>query len=171
MTPPEQAAAAGSGALGIAAHRPAIWRYLRMLGASADEADELAQETMLGACRTQLATDPAVARAFLRGVARNQWLRTRRFWQRQREREIAAAVEELWLATADADGGDERIERLRHCLDGLAPRTRAAFELHYRDGIAWPAVAAQLGLLANGVKTLVQRARQALRQCLERRTP
>ncbi len=159
------------GAGGVDVHRTAIWRYLRMLGASADEADELAQETMLVGCRSLLPGEPAAARAFLRGVARNQWLRTRRFWQRRREREIALAVEELWLATADADDGDDRIERLRGCLAALAPRTREALELHYRDGLPWTDVASRVGLLANGVKTLVQRARQMLRQCLERRTP
>ena len=33
----------------------------------------------------------------------------------------------------------------------------------------YPAVAAQIGLKPNGTKTLVQRARQALRTCIERR--
>jgi RNA polymerase sigma-70 factor (ECF subfamily) len=175
MPPANEAAAVpaadANGVTGIAAHRPAIWRYLRMLGASSDEADDLVQETMLVACRTPLATDAAAAGAFLRGVAQKQWLRTRRFWQRRREREIAAAVDELWLATCEADGGDERIERLRRCIESLAPRTREALELHYRDGEPWQRVAQQVGLLANGVKTLVQRARQALRACLERRNP
>jgi RNA polymerase sigma-70 factor (ECF subfamily) len=149
-------------------HRTAVWRYLRMLGASAHEADDLAQETLLAACAT---TPPAAGleRAFLRGIAKNQWLRSRRWWQRHREREIAAAVDELWLATADHDDGDDLLDRLRHCLQQLQPRARQALDLHYRDGQPWPAVAAQIGLRPNGTKTLVQRARQALRDCIERR--
>lgn len=149
-------------------HRAAIWRYLRMLGASAREADDLAQETLLAGCAAPVPA-AGLERAFLRGIARNQWLRSRRWWQRHREREIAAAVDELWIATAGHDDGDELLERLRHCVQSLQPRARQALDLHYRDGLGWPAVAAQIGLRPNGTKTLVQRARQALRECIERR--
>jgi RNA polymerase sigma-70 factor (ECF subfamily) len=155
---------------GIAGHRTAIWRYLRMLGASASEADDLCQETMLVGCTHAAANDPATGRAFLRGTAKNLWLRSRRWWQRRREREVAVAVDELWLATAEHDGGDELVARLRTCLGTLQPRARQALELHYRDGLDWRLVAAQIGLLPNGTKTLVQRARQALRTCIERRS-
>ena len=174
MTVPPAAAIATAApdALPVAldSHRTAIWRYLRMLGASAAEADDLAQETMLVACTAPLADDPGAARAFLRGVAQNHWLRTRRWWQRRREREIAVAVEDLWRATSEHDAGGELLDRLRSCLLGLQPRAREALDLHYRDGMAWRDVAAQIGLTQNGTKTLVQRARQALRVCIERRT-
>lgn len=148
--------------------RTAVWRYLRMLGASADEADDLAQDTLLVALQGGLPAEPERARAFLRGIARNLWLRTRRWWFRRREREVAMAVEQLWLTTAAADDGDELVARLHDCLDGLQGRARQALERHYRDGLPWPQVAAELGMKPNGTKTLVQRARQLLRQCLER---
>ena len=154
----------------VNSHGTAIWRYLRMLGANADEADELGQETMLVALRGGLPSEPGAARAFLRGVAKNHWLRTRRWWHRRREREVAAAVDELWLATAEGDDGDDLVQRLRQCLEVLAPRARQALDLHYRDGMSWQGVAAQRGMKPNGTKTLVQRARQVLRDCLERRT-
>ena len=153
---------------GIERHRVALWRYLRMLGADAAEADDLAQETMLVGFQHALAGDDR-DRAFLRGVARNLWLRTRRWWRRRREREVAAAVEELWRAEVEADDGEELLARLLACLQQLQQRTRQALELHYRDGLDWTAVAAQIGLKPNGTKTLVQRARQALRTCIERR--
>jgi RNA polymerase sigma-70 factor, ECF subfamily len=155
----------------IDTHRTAVWRYLRMLGASADDADELCQETLLAGLAAGLPNDPAHARAFLRGIARNQWLRTRRWWHRRREREVAAAVEELWVATAAPDDGEHLLTQLRDCLDGLQPRARQALELHYRDGLPWPQVATIIDLKPNGTKTLVQRARAALRQCLERSEP
>ncbi|MEO6597192.1 MAG: sigma-70 family RNA polymerase sigma factor [Planctomycetota bacterium] len=151
--------------------RTAIWRYLRALGADATEADDLTQETMLVGCTSDLPADDNAARAFLRGVARNMWLRSRRWWQRRREREVAVAVDELWLATADADQGEELLARLHNCLQQLQPRSKKALELHYRDGFGWNDVAAQIGLRPNGTKTLVQRARQALRTCIERRRP
>lgn len=155
----------------VAHFRQPLWRYLRMLGASADEADDLVQEVLLVACRTQLPDDDGAAKAFLRGVAKNQWLRTRRWWHRRREREVAAAVDELWLASADRDDGEALVDRLRHCLGGLQPRARTALELHYRDGLGWRDVAARIDLKPNGTKTLVQRARAALRLCLERSEP
>ena len=151
---------------GIERHRVALWRYLRMLGADAMEADDLAQETLLFGLQHALRDDD---RAFLRGVARNLGLRTRRWWQKRREREVAAAVEELWSREVGADDGEELLARLLACLQQLQHRTRQALELHYRDGLDWAAVAAQIGLKPNGTKTLVQRARQALRTCIERR--
>lgn len=152
-----------------ASERTVVWRYLRALGAGPGEADDLAQETMLAACRID--PDRIGDRiAFLLGTARNQWLRSRRWWQRKREREIADCVDQLWADTADHDGGDELVARLRDCLEQLQPRARTALELHYHDGIAWPGVAARIDMLPNGVKTLAQRARQSLRTCIERKT-
>lgn len=148
--------------------RQATWRYLRALGAGSDEADDLVQEVLLVAMRQQVPADPAVAAAFLRGVARNLWLRSRRWWQRRREREIAVAVEDLWVATAVTDEGQGLLAQLDACLEKLERRSRAALERHYRDGVAWDEIAAELGLLPNGIKTLAQRARQALRRCIER---
>jgi len=146
--------------------RTVVWRYLRALGADANEADDLAQETMLAACRRE--EQPGTALQL--GIARNLWLRSRRFWQRRREREIALAVDELWQRTAADDGGEELLAGLRDCLDALQPRARQALDLHYRDGLPWSEVSARIGLLPNGTKTLAQRARQALRACIERRT-
>lgn len=146
--------------------RRRVWRYLRALGASAAEAEDLAQETMLAALRAQSAAI-ADRDAFVLGIARNQWLRSRRWWRRRREREIAVAVDQLWAATAAADDGDELIARLRTCLERLQPRARLALELHYREGLRWPEIAPRVGLAVNGAKTLAQRSRQALRQCIE----
>lgn len=149
-----------------------VWRYLRALGASASEADDLAQETMLAALRAARAgaTDIGDAEAFLLGIARNHWLRSRRWWQRRREREIADAVDQLWAETAAADDGDELLVRMRACLELLQPRARTALELHYRDGMRWSEIGPLVGLRPNGTKTLAQRSRQVLRGCIERQT-
>lgn len=149
--------------------RTVVWRYLRALGASGNEADDLAQETMLVAIRTGRERI-ANHQAFLLGVARNLWLRSRRWWQRQREHEIANAVDELWHETADADGGAELVDTLRDCLEQLQPRTRQALDLHYGDGLPWPEVARRVDMLPNGIKTLAQRARQTLRTCIEKKS-
>lgn len=166
--PPTAAPAPAAVPAPIATFRDGVWRYLRALGANAEEADDLAQEVMAFACAATLPADAEAARALLRGVARNHWLRTRRWWQRRREREVAVAVEQLWVATADADDGEALRTRLRECLGSLQERTRRALLLHYHDGLGWNDVAARIGLRPNGTKTLVQRARQTLRTCIER---
>ena len=144
-----------------------VRRYLRALGANADEADDLAQETMLRAVQGH-GPDHGEMRAFLRGIARNLWLQSCRWWHRRREREVAVAVDELWRQTAADDDGDDLIRRLRDCLTRLQPRTREAMQLHYGEGLGWADVAARIDLQPNGIKTLAQRARKALRECIER---
>lgn len=148
--------------------RTMLWRYLRALGARPDEADDLCQDVLLAACSLPVPAADAARGAFLRGVARNHWLRSRRWWQRRREREVAAAVEELWLDTAAKDDGAGLLAQLGTCLERLEARSRAALERHYRDGLDWDAVGDELGLRPNGIKTLAQRARRVLRECLER---
>ncbi len=79
------------------------------------------------------------------------------------------AVEELWPETADPAGGTELVARLRDCLEHLQARSRQALDLHYHDGLPWSEVAQRIGMKPNGIKTLAQRARTALRTCIERR--
>lgn len=148
--------------------RTMLWRYLRALGARPDEADDLCQDVLLAACSLPVPAPDEARAAFLRGVARNHWLRSRRWWQRRREREIAAAVEELWLDAADRDDGEGLLAQLGSCLERLEQRSRTALERHYRDGLDWHEVGHELGLRANGIKTLAQRARRVLRDCIER---
>lgn len=148
--------------------RAMLWRYLRALGARPDEADDLCHDALLAAVSLSQ-PDTAEARdAFLRGVARNHWLRSRRWWQRRREREIATAVEEMWVKSAAADDGEGLLQQLAHCLEQLERRSRTALERHYHDGLDWDEVGRELGLRPNGIKTLAQRARRVLRDCLAR---
>lgn len=150
-------------------HQAGLWRYLRALGADPQAADEIAQEVFLVAWHRQAAglDDPA-ASAFLRRTARFLWLRRRRDESRRSLRE-AAAVEELWTRQCAADAGEGYLAHLRACLEELQERTRSALTLFYGDGLERVAVARELGMKESGVKTLLQRARAALRECIERR--
>ncbi len=149
-----------------------IWRYLRMHGATAHEADDLVQEAFVVALQKgALALEPAAAFTFLRRTARFLFLRRR---QGGLEATLLAdAVDELWSRDCAADGGAGLLDALRRCLSRLTGRARRAVELSYGLGEHDPAsrddVAAALGLQPNGVKTLMQRARQQLRTCIEAR--
>ncbi len=151
-------------------HQAPLWRYLRLLGADPAEADDLVQETFV-----QFALRPAGKAAvvdlaaFLRGTARHLLLHSRRRAARQvPARDWVLAVDEL-AARPDAFA-DQRLTALRACLDALTGRARQAVEWHHLEGVAYPELAARLQLGAEGVKSLLARARQLLRDCIERRT-
>jgi RNA polymerase sigma-70 factor (ECF subfamily) len=152
----------------VATQQRALWRYLRALGAAPALADDLLQETFVAAWQRGLG-DARDAGALLRGIARHLWLRSRRAFARRRETAIADAVDALWAARSQQDGGDAEVDALRACLDGLDGRARQALELLYGDGRQRREVAAALGMKENGVKMLLQRTRQLLRACIERR--
>lgn len=153
-------------------HLLAVWRYLRMHGASPHEADDLAQEAFVIALQKGAAElDPAATATFLRRTARFLFLRLRRS---RGAALLADAVDLLWARDGEADGGDGLVAALRHCVAALTPRARRAVELSYGLGADQPAsrvrVATELGMTENGVKTLLQRGREQLRQCLRRKS-
>jgi RNA polymerase sigma-70 factor (ECF subfamily) len=152
-------------------HQAGVWRFLRSLGCQSAEADELAAEAFVVAHDKGLATRacaPGEAAAFLRRTARFLWLRRVRWWRRESAR-FADAAELLWARTCARDGGDAWLDALQSCLHSLDGRAGAAVRMFYGEDLSRAAVAARLGLRPNGVKTLLQRARVALRACIERR--
>lgn len=178
-TAPNPIAASAPPPAGVLVHRHlrTVWRYLRTLGASADVADDLAQEAFVVALRRGACELPAAATgAFLRRTARFLFLHHLR--DRHRDAAhfggFADAVDELFAREDAAGGSDEHLERLRHCVASLPPRSRLALERCYGLGAdsdaSRAATATELGLQPNGLKTLLQRIRQALRDCLERST-
>jgi DNA-directed RNA polymerase specialized sigma24 family protein len=74
----------------------------------------------------------------------------------------------MWVESAAADDGEGLLRQLAHCLEQLELRSRTALERHYHDGLDWDEVGRELGLRPNGIKTLAQRARRVLRDCLAR---
>jgi RNA polymerase sigma-70 factor (ECF subfamily) len=156
----------------IERHLLATWRYLRMHGATSHEADDLAQEAFVIALQKGAAElDPPATATFLRRTARFLFLRLRRDeWPAI---ELADAVDALWERDCAGDDGAGLLDALRQCVGELQGRARDAIERCYGLGTELPAArdaaAAALGLQANGLKTLLQRTRQVLRACIERR--
>jgi DNA-directed RNA polymerase specialized sigma24 family protein len=157
----------------IRRHLLGTWRYLRMHGASPHEADDLTQEAFVIALQKNAAAlDPAATATFLRRTARFLFLRHRR--DARESVELADAVEALWQQDCGDDGGDALLAALRRCVGELQGRARQAIERCY--GLAAShepdraAAARDLGLLPDGLKTLLQRTRALLRTCIERRS-
>lgn len=149
-------------------HQAVVWRYLRLLGCTPDTADDLTQDTFLISLRKGVAREEhAHARAWLRRVARNLWVDRNRRFRRRREVEWADQVDLVW--TADESEAEARLGALQLCLDGLDNRSAEVVRLRYRENRSRAEIARELGMRENGVKTLIQRVRRGLRECVERR--
>ena len=150
-------------------HQLGLWRYLRALGAPADLAEDLLQETFLVAWR-RLGEDrgDAAAAVFLRATARHLYLRRRRD-QGRREQILVELADAAWARDGAADDGEAWLDALRGCVGALEGRARQVVQRFYGDGADRESVAAAMGMKATGVKTLLQRVRAALRDCIERK--
>jgi RNA polymerase sigma-70 factor (ECF subfamily) len=152
-------------------HQAGVWRYVRFLGADRAEADDLAQETFLAVARGQFVErDERQTAGYLRVVARNQLLALRRRQNREVNTVDLEAADTVWAAAAGTDGSlTSYLDALRGCVDRLEGRPRQAVDLHYRDQASRDAIASQLGMQPDGVKTLLRRTREILRECVERK--
>lgn len=149
----------------VAPARARVWRYLRFLGCAADLADDFAQDTLVAALR-EFAADEAPM-AWLCTTARNRL----RMHLRSAGREVADLdlLHAQWVEVAEPGGGDAQLRALRRCLDELPTRSRRAVELRYGGGVERSAIARELGLGDEGVKSLLVRLRAALAACVQRR--
>ena len=152
----------------VRTHQTGVWRYLRYLGASAELADDLTQDTFLQLLRTPFREQsPAATAAWLRTVARN--LLVRAFRRPPFALADLDAIEAAWDGFAREDAGDQTLHLLRACVGELTGRARDAVRWHYEERCSRADIGARLGLGADGVKSLLRRARSLLRACVERR--
>lgn len=149
----------------VETHQRGVWRFLRFIGASTTEADDLTQETLIEAWRNP---PPHVTGAWLRSVARNKLLMLRRADKRRPVVPLEAA-ERVFVQTAGEAGGDDHVAALRRCLETLKGRAQQAVRLFYSDGHSRAETARLMQMDEEGVKTLLRRAKDALRECVEKR--
>jgi RNA polymerase sigma-70 factor (ECF subfamily) len=156
----------------IHVHQAGVWRYLRFLGAERTEADDLTQETFLAFARSRFVErDTRQTASYLRTVARNQLLALRRWQHREPSTVELEAADSVWTAAAGTDGSlNGYLDALRGCVEQLEGRPREAIDLHYRDGESREAIAEKLDMKPDGVKSLLRRTRETLRECVERKT-
>ncbi|MGE0609162.1 MAG: RNA polymerase sigma factor [Pirellulales bacterium] len=158
----------------VKTHQAGVWRYLRFLGADEPLADDLTQEAFLAVHRKGFdeRSTPETA-AYLRTVARNLYLmdvrRTHRRTAAQAVSDHPELVEEVWRRFARDDGGEEYLDALRQCVETLEGRAKQAIERFYHDDQSRAEVAAALEMTEEGVKSLLRRARELLRKCVEKR--
>jgi len=105
--------------------------------------------------------------AYLRTVARNQLLMARRREGREINTVELEAAEQVWVATGDRN---IYLAALADCLEKLDGRARAAIHLFYEEKRGRTEIAAELDMKPDGIKTLLRRTRDVLRDCIEKQT-
>jgi RNA polymerase sigma-70 factor (ECF subfamily) len=154
----------------VRTHQRDVWRFLMALGCDAAEAEDLAQEAFVQALRSFEYRSEHETAAWLRKAAKNLFISTVR---RRRRAPVVRNLDEVdveWANWSEQLAPDARIEHLKACLETLGARARTALDLRYRDNLAREDMAVRLDMKEAGVKTLLERARAALRECVEKRT-
>jgi RNA polymerase sigma-70 factor, ECF subfamily len=155
----------------IERYQTGIWRYLRALGCDPAEADDLTQETFLAVLQhTFVDHGPAAVAAYLRRVAHNLLVSARRRAGKVMAVEDIEQFDRAWNEWAGRDEGEAQLDALRECLQQLTDRARMALDMRFRDRSSRSEIAAALGITEHGAKNLMQRAKQQLRVCIERKT-
>ncbi|MCI0350303.1 MAG: sigma-70 family RNA polymerase sigma factor, partial [Acidobacteriales bacterium] len=149
-------------------HLPMLYAYSRVLCGNHNTAEDVVQETALVAYRRLNCLFPEVDfAAWLRAIARRLALAARR-----QDAKLTPLIEEAMEAAYNDPAPDtiaaER-EALTECLKTLDGRTEQIVRGHYFQGSLLAELAAVLNLKLNTVKSILHRARQALRECLRRR--
>ncbi|MCO6045648.1 RNA polymerase sigma factor [Aeoliella sp. ICT_H6.2] len=157
-------------ALLVTRHQATVWRYVRYLGATTAEADDLVQETFLAVFRSDFVheSDRQTA-SYLRTTARRRLLMLRRKESRRPVEVELESAETVWAETMGDGPADPYLEALDGCLQHLEGRARTAIDLQYTDRLSREEIASRLDLKPEGVKTLLRRTRDALRECIERK--
>jgi RNA polymerase sigma-70 factor, ECF subfamily len=151
----------------IRAHQDSVWRFLASLGCEANLADDLTQETFLKVLRGRFVYKGSRETiAWLLRVAKNCYIDAIRS-----RREVAGVelqeADARWLEFEGECDYEQRVQFLRDCMETLPGRSREAIKLRYELDLPREEMAARLGIAPAGVKTLLERIRQLLRECVQ----
>jgi RNA polymerase sigma-70 factor (ECF subfamily) len=151
-------------------HQAGVWRYLRALGCEPALADDLTQETFLAVLQRPFQDlGPAAAAGYLRKIAFNLHVNHLRRAGKVVATDNLEELDAAWTRLAGDDHGESLLLALKECLKSLTDRARRALEMRFRDDQSREAIAAMLEITEHGAKNLMQRAKQQLRECIERK--
>jgi RNA polymerase sigma factor (sigma-70 family) len=142
----------------IIPHRPALWKYCRMITSSPWDAEDLVQETLLKAYSAlPRIFQPLIPKSYLFRIATNTWL------NQQRKQHRITLEEHAEESYEDLDPFEirEAIERL---VTHLSPKQRAAVLLFDVFQFQGSEVAEMMGSTEGSVKALLHRARTNLKK-------
>lgn len=149
---------------------PTVSAFVTSVVRDFQDRDDLLQETAIAVLESFDRYDPSqpfVAWAI--GVARNH---VRLYCRRKARARVAfdsEAVDALATAFGRTDPKDRRLDYLGDCMRGLEARARELCRLRYEQGSKPAAIAERVGMGANAVAKALQRIRDRLRECIERK--
>ena len=144
----------------VRARSKALLRTAYVLTGNKADAEDLVQAAL---AKTYLAWDRIEDRSALDGYVRRAIVNTHISWWRRRRIEEFPTDEIPDLAVADQEVSNDMQESLRHAIDRLPQRMRAAVVLRYYEDMTEAEVAEVLGISLGTVKSTVSRAVAKLR--------
>ena len=145
--------------------------YAHMITGDAVKAGDIVQDSFIVAWQNIGKFDVTRDLAcWLRGIVRNKWRETCRRAGREisMDEESLAAVEET-LTTWQADR-PEIFDRLANCREQLPPPYAASISACYDEKLSTDEAAIRLGISGATLRKRLERARTALRLCLQQKT-
>jgi RNA polymerase sigma factor (sigma-70 family) len=111
-------------------------------------------------------------RTWLFGIARHRCLdaaKTGRRWQNRYKNETPGDLTDDTPPPADNIDQRRMVDALRHCLGELAPNSRSAVLLRFREGLSYEEMASMASEKPGTLQQRVARSMPVLRRCVERR--
>lgn len=152
-----------------------VRRFVLRMGVREADADDLVQNTFLGALRSSNRYDAEYpVRAWLFGIAAMMVRRYRRSAARFSARLRDWAQQPPTSTIPPPDGLAEQhqqTQRLSQAIERLSPKKREAFTLVVLEGVSGEQAAHALGVPVNTIWTRLHHARRELRECLDHEEP
>jgi RNA polymerase sigma factor (sigma-70 family) len=149
--------------------------YLRAAGCDDTLLDDVWQETMIVAWRKLDEFDRSKPFGpWLRGIAARTLLAGRRSANKIVLIDDIESLDYLnqrleRIKLLEGDTLDEKLDALRDCVSKLSTTDRECIELRFRDDLMPTAISQRIGIALETVKKRLQRAKQQLQACLERK--
>lgn len=153
-------------------HLNVIWRFLRRLGCSREDADDMTQEVFVTAVRKLDQIEAGRERAFLYGVAVRLASRQRRSQSMRIARTVVDADVDEYRSSAAA--ADELLDRksglafLDRTLAEMTPELRTAFTLYELEELTLAEIATLTELPMGTVASRLRRAREQFQDAVKR---
>jgi RNA polymerase sigma-70 factor (ECF subfamily) len=147
-------------------HQPAVRSFAIALTGDFTAADDVVQETFLTITAKAAEYDPG--RNFVAwacGIAKLKVFENRRAGRRF----SSAVVDSLAASVTVEELGEERLPLLIECLEKLPPKARELVQLRYFSEHGPGEIAGMLGRTVAGVNAALLKAREALRECVDRK--
>jgi RNA polymerase sigma-70 factor, ECF subfamily len=150
---------------------PTVSAFVTSLVRDFQDRDEILQETAVAVMESFDRYDSSQSfMGWAIGIARNQV----RLYFRRKSRERLAfdsdAVEALAQAFVESHAKDQRLDYLTECVEGLEAKARELCRLRYERDLKPAAIGEQIGMGANAVAKALERIRERLRECIERKS-